>query len=131
MVELRISLDDLQQHIVKLGLDLYPTPTVKQDQIALQDLFDDLQSTYRQYFQSLTIDPLADVFNVHASFPADEGSVKIQTVSLHNRGLGFAIPLCFPEPFGSVHLKSNALDVYSEIIELLRKRRAIAVVIQG
>ena len=121
--EYNFTPDDLTQHVIKFGFDLFPPIRVNTDQIALQNMFDDLQSELPKFFQEIKLNSQANLFAASANFanPAGGSSAQVQTASLIDRGLVFIMPAEFPTPIGRIAEESDVFEAFDKILPILKK----------
>lgn len=101
---LAISLDDLEVHLVRFGLDVFPPLDFRDETTRAHELFRLLHDQRPDIYQELTYRPSANEFTVQASFGGERGAAKIPTLTLAPRGPVFRFPRRLPEPIGDVEL---------------------------
>ena len=95
-----ISLDDLQHHVVRYGLDVFPPLDVRNEITRTHDLFQALQEKWPALYQEISFNPQASEFRILASFQFPSGRPKAPTLEFTPRGPVFRFPLLLPPPLG-------------------------------
>jgi len=90
---LTITLDDLHQHVVRYGLDVFPPIDVRNEITRAHDLFQNLQEQWPDFYQEINFRPQSSEFRILTTYSLDGGSAKVPTFSLTNRGPVFRFPL--------------------------------------
>lgn len=119
--DLIISLDDLQQHIVKYGFDIYPPIDVRNEVTRTHDLFQALQERWPKIYQELSFRPQSGEFKVGASFEFHEQTIKFATLVLTQRGPVFGFPIRLPDPLGGHEHEEQLDELVLASLGLIRK----------
>lgn len=106
---LTLTLDDLETHFVRYGLDVFPPLDLRDDTTHAHELFRALNEQWRDLYQELTFSPANNQFSVFASFSGQKGAAKLGTLVFAPRGPVFRFPRRFPAPTGRV-MTPNDLD---------------------
>lgn len=118
---LLLSLDDLQQHVVKYGFDVFPPLDVRNERARAFDLFAGLQENCPELFQEVNFRPDTGELTVMTSYQFGQSSAKTATLTLTPRGPVFAIPLRLPDPLGEISHKHDLDDVVMSALGKMRK----------
>ncbi len=119
--DLRVTLDDLQHHVIKYGLNVFPQPDVRNERTRAHDLFQSLQEKWPRLYQELSFTPELNQFNILANFRFDRGQVKAPTLVFTQQGPVFAFPIRLPDPMGDFHHDHNLEEVFLGSLALLQK----------
>lgn len=117
---LKISYQDLVQHVVTYGLDIFPPLDVRNEVTRTHDLFQSLQDRWPELYQELNFRPQSGELKVLALFEFRKGSVKFPTLTLTQRGPIFAFPRRFPDPLGEYDYKENLDEVFLSSLAVMR-----------
>lgn len=118
---LKISLEDLEHHVVKYGLDVFPPPDMRDDMTHAQDLFRSLREEWPDLYQDLSLSPERNEFRIEAAFSGKGKTARFPTLVFTRRGPVFAYPRRFPEPIGQLLHKADLDDIFWKSFRLLRK----------
>jgi len=118
---LNVTLDDLQQHIVKYGLDVFPPLDVRNEVTRTHDLFQALQEGWPDLYQELNFRPQSGEFKVLTSLESKAGSIKHPTLVFTQRGPMFAFACRLPDPLGVYHREGDLDEVVLSSLAVIRK----------
>lgn len=115
-----LSLTDLCQHLVTLGMDIYPPIEIPQERTRLNMFYEEASRRWNGLFDRLvTSDTEFRISKKFQKNPEVAGpSYSIDTFVLTNRGPVFVFPLLLDEPVGDTGLEETCLDRFKEIREL-------------
>lgn len=118
---LAISWADLEHHVVKYGLDVFPPPDMRADMTHAQDLFHSLREEWPHLYQDLSLSPERNEFRIEATFSGQGKTARFPTLVFTARGPVFAYPLLFPKPIGQLNHKADFDDIFWKSFRLLKK----------
>ncbi len=118
---LKISWEDLEHHVVKYGLDVFPPPDMRADMTHAQDLFHSLREEWPHLYQDLSLSPERNEFRIEATFSGQGKTARFPTLVFTARGPVFAYPLLFPKPIGQLNHKADFDDIFWKSFRLLKK----------
>ncbi len=118
---LAISSEDLEQHVVKYGLDVFPPLDMRTETTHAQDLFSSLREDLPELYQELSFAPDRNEFRIGATFTGKGGMTKYPTLVFTQKGPVFAFPCLFPDPIGRCTHKAELDDIFWQSFGLLRK----------
>lgn len=117
-----VTMEDLQQNILKYGLDIFPPLDVGNEMTRTHDLFRTLREQWPDFYQELNFRPESGKFKVLASFKLKGGkSVTFPTLTLTKRGPVFAFPRRLPDPLGEYAFEGDYDEVFLSSLAILRK----------
>lgn len=95
-----VSPDDLEQHIVKFGVDLFPPLDVRDETTRANELFRELNTNWPTYFQELTFRPQSNEYGVWSTYEFPRGKARIPSLTFVPRGVVFTFPERLQPPLG-------------------------------
>ena len=115
MESLNLGKSDIIHHVVKFGIDIYPTVEIPKDRTRLNMFYEEARARYPQLCDQLVASDTD--FRISKEFrPQSTGAgpkLRINTFVLTNRGPVFAFPLRLPDPVGDTRLESDMLDAFN------------------
>lgn len=109
MANLHLSVEDLDVHVVKMGLDVHPPVVIGEERTRLHIFADEareaLPHLYDKVVESNTEFTISGTFRgkAHAGSP----SAVVPTFAMTNRGPCFVFPLRLPAPIGTTDLDAE------------------------
>ncbi len=117
---LTITLDDLQQHVVRYGLDVLPPIDVRNETTRAHDLFRSFQERWSQFYQEFSFRPQSGELAILAAYGSNRGVVKIPTFTLTRRGPVLRFPLRLQD-LGDFNQDQDLDEVFRGSLGLTRK----------
>lgn len=115
-----VSLDDLEQHIVKYGMDVFPPFDFRTETTRAHELFRELQTNWPEFFQELSFRPESNQFQIVAAYGFPQGTAKLAALTFMPRGPVFAFPFKFG-PFGECEHKNDPEEVFLKALAVIKR----------
>jgi hypothetical protein len=109
---LSLTLDDLQHHVVKYGLDVFPPLDVRTETTRPPDLFRSLHERWPGFYEELSFRPESNDFRILRSYQSQTATANVATFTLTQRGPVFTFPLCL-DPLGEFNRDANLDEVFA------------------
>jgi len=124
MPDITISLDDLDQHVVTFGMDVYPAIEIYVERTRLNMFYEEAHEEWPDLFDVLTASDFE--YRISKAFkkePAKSGgpSLPVNIFELSKRGPVVQLPLVLPNPIGSTNLETTFLERFTKIRKLFFK----------
>lgn len=117
MRSLELSQDDLIQHIVKFGLDIYPAVEIPKERTRLNMFYEEARRQYPHLCDQLIASDTD--FRISKQFQslhdASGPRFRVETFVLTNRGPVFTFPLLLPDPVGSTNLEAKMVEQFKAV----------------
>jgi hypothetical protein len=113
-MELSVGLDDLQLHVVKFGIDLYPPLEIASERTRLNLFYEEASQRWPELFEQLLSSNTQ--FEIAKGFGSPPSTrAKITTFMLTPRGPVFIFPLALPPPVGATGLEGAYFDRFAAV----------------
>ena len=136
METLQLSMEDLEQHVVKFGFDIFPPIEISSDRTRLNLFYEEVRERFGELYDQLLASDTE--FKISKRFRKDAGiegrSLGVETFVLTQRGPVFIFPLLLPEPVLATGLEDNYLEKFQQLQELFfsllpgRKRMRVGLI---
>ena len=120
MEPLNLSVSDLIQHVVTLGLDIYPPIDIPNERTRLNMFYEEAQRQWPQLFEELRASGTA--FKITKQFRRHDAisspGLEVETFVLTHRGPVFKFPLILPDPVNHTGLEEHHLADFDRLRNL-------------
>ena len=117
MESLKLSESDIIHHVVKFGIDIYPTVEIDKERTRLNMFYEEARARYPELCEQLIAG--GREFRISKEFrPSSDAAgprVRVDTFVLTNRGPVFIIPVRLPDPIGSTGLEDKMLEAFKAV----------------
>jgi len=117
MESLKLSESDIIHHVVKFGIDIYPTVEIPSERTRLNLFYEEARTRHPQLCEQLIASDRE--FRISKEFrpPANAAAptLRVDTFVLTNRGPVFIIPVRLPDPIGSTGLEDKMLEAFKGV----------------
>ena len=114
-----LTLDDVFQHVVTFGMDIYPTVEIPNDRTHLNMFYEAARAEYGGLYEALSTSDTE--FRISKRFRKDLDlagpAISLDTFVLTNRGPVFNFPLLLPD-LGRTPCAESYLDAFHRVREL-------------
>ncbi len=120
MATFSFSEGDLQLHVAKVGLDIFPPIELRSERTRLNMFYEEAVRRWPNLFDGIhATDTEFKIVREFREHPDRHGpKVSLDTFVLTQRGPVFVFPLLLPEPVGDTGLGTGYLKQFREICEL-------------
>lgn len=124
MPNLTIALDDLDQHVVSFGIDVYPPIEIPVERTHLNMFYEEARETWTELFEGLTASDseyrISKLFRQDRAKPRDP-ALPVHTFELSQRGPIVRFPLVLPKPIGQTNFEHTFREQFDGIRKLFFK----------
>lgn len=121
MNDLILSLDDVMDHVVSIGLDIHPPIEMRDERTRLNMFFEEARERWTELYETLTVGEYE--FKISKTFPARPNvrgpAFPVESFVLTPRGPVFRFPLRLPDPVGATNLEDRYKDIFMEVCKTL------------
>ena len=118
MDRITITLGQLDVHVVKFGIDIYPPIVIQEELTHLNIFYEEVRHKYPDLYSE--IHSSNTEFTISAQFEkGSHGARATPTFVSTQRGPVFIFPFLLPSPTGDTGLKENYLDIFHDCRKLL------------
>lgn len=117
---LKVAEDDIEQHIVKYGLDVFPPLDVREETTRAHELFRELRDKWSAFYQELAFRPESNKLSVRSSYLLKGNRIDFATLEFTPRGPVWAFPIKLPSPLGEVPLASAPEEVFWSSLSIIK-----------
>jgi hypothetical protein len=118
--DLTVTLDDLLEHVVRYGVDIFPPVDFRTELTRAQDLFSRLHEKWPAYYRELDFAPENNQFRAFTTWSQAGGTARCPSLAIVPRGPVFMYPLRLPPPLGEIQ---HSLDLDGLFMDSLRQLR--------
>ena len=118
MQPLNLSLDDVNLHVVKFGIDIYPPIEIAAERTRLNMFYEEASRQWPHLYDELLSSNTQFEISKRFGSPGAPGSAKGQTLVLTPRGPVFIFPVALPPPIGKTGLDETPREQFAEVREL-------------
>lgn len=119
-----LSLADVVQHVVTIGLDIHPPIEVRNERTRLNMFFEEVRERWPVVYEQATVGETE--FKISKAFrerPGVQGpSFPLDSFVLTPRGPVFVFPLRLLDPVGPTNLEGRYRDIFTEVCKVLWSR---------
>jgi len=113
-----LGIRDLDLHVVKFGVDVYPTIEVAAERTHLNIFYEEASRRWPELYEELLSSNTQFEIAKRFGSAGAPGSAKGQTFVLTPRGPVFLFPLFLPPPIGATGLEGDCLDKLADVRKL-------------
>lgn len=124
MNEITLSADDVVQHVVTIGLDIFPPSEMRNERTRLNMFFEDVRDRWADVYETLTTGE--SEFKISKPFrekpDVRDPTFPVDSFVLTPRGPVFVFPLRLPDPVGPTNLEGQYRDIFTDVCKILWSR---------
>ncbi len=124
MNEITLSADDVVQHVVTIGLDIFPPIEMRNERTRLNMFFEDVRERWGDIYETLTVGE--SEFKISKPFrekpDVRDPTFPVDSFVLTPRGPVFVFPLRLPDPVGFTKLEGRYKEIFTEVRKALWSR---------
>ena len=117
MTDFQLSLNDVLNHVVTIGLDVYPPIEMKDERTRLNMFYEDACERWQDLYEQMTVGE--SEFKISKLFrkkPGVQGPTHLfDTFVLTQRGPVFIFPLRLPDPVGFTNWEGRFREIFSKV----------------
>ena len=124
MDNIALSVDDVVNHVVSIGLDIYPPIDMKNERTRLNMFYEDVRVQRPDLYEGLTVGE--SEFKISKPFREKRDvqgpAIPVDTFVMTARGPVFVFPLRLPDPVGGTGLEDAFIKVFFDVRNSLWSR---------
>jgi hypothetical protein len=115
-----LKMDDLAEHVVTFGMDIYPLPDIAGERTRLNMFYEEASRRWPELYEQLQVSDrefmIYKYFGAHPEL--SRARRRVATFALSDRGPVFVFPLVLTGPAGVTGLESQYLERFEEARKL-------------